>query len=64
MSTIRYFVFSDELFEMDEIDPIEEVSELEFLAYEGQIQYERHTVRENGCAQVCLTKYPDWMMRT
>jgi len=30
---------------------------------QAQIQYERHTVRENGCGQVCLTldleEWPD-----
>ena len=62
MSNIRYFVFSDELHNADDSDPIEEVGESEFLEYDVQIVYERHTVRENGVSQVCLTKYPDWFM--
>ena len=64
MSDIRYFIFSEDLYALEDDDPIMEVSESEFLAYDGQIQYERHTMRENGVNQVCLTKYPDWMMRT
>ena len=61
--TIRYFVFSETLFDNDDDDPIEEVSEFEFLEFEGVIQYERHTMRENGCNQVCLTKYPEWFFK-
>ena len=37
---------------------IQEVIEAEFLVAEGNIEYERHTVRENGCKQICLTKMP------
>ena len=58
---IRYFIYDEELDLQDDEDPIKEVEEREFLEFEGDIIYERHTVRENGCAQVCLTKYPEWM---
>lgn len=30
--------------------------ELEFLQFDGEISYERHTMFENGVNQVCLTK--------
>ena len=64
MSDIRYFIFSEDLYDLEDDDPIMEVSESEFIAYDWQITYERHTMRENGVNQICLTKYPDWMMRT
>lgn len=35
-----------------------ECTEQDFLEAEGEIEYERHTVRENGCSQICLTKNP------
>lgn len=50
---VRFFVLD---FEFEDGPDLIEVSEGEFLAYEGQISYERHTVRENGCSQICLTK--------
>lgn len=59
--TVRYFVYDEELDFKDDPDPIVECTEAGFMAYDGVISYERHTVRENGCAQVCLTKYPKWM---
>jgi hypothetical protein len=58
---IRFFVYNDDLL-VDDDEPIEEVTEQEFLDYDGEIHYERFTVRENGCAQVCLTKYPQGMI--
>jgi hypothetical protein len=51
----------EELDLQDDEDPIKEVDEREFLEFDGDITYDRHTIRENGCAQVCLTKYPEWM---
>jgi hypothetical protein len=59
--TIRYFIYDEELDLQDDEDPIKEVEEREFLEFDGDITYERFTVRENRCAQVCLTKYPEWM---
>jgi len=56
---VRFFVYSQELDDQDDDDPIIEVNEHEFLESEGNITYERHTVRENGCSQICLTKYPE-----
>lgn len=29
-----------------------------FEQADGEISYERHTIRENGCKQICLTKMP------
>jgi hypothetical protein len=58
---IRYFIYDEELDLQDDEDPIKEVDEREFIDFDGDITYERFTVRENGCAQVCLTKYPEWM---
>lgn len=50
---VRFFVLD---YESEDGPDLLEVSEGEFLEYEGQISYERHTVRENGCSQICLTK--------
>lgn len=54
--TVRYFVVDydseDDAMQWD----IVEVSEHEFLKAEGEITYERHTKRENGVSQICLTK--------
>jgi hypothetical protein len=49
---VRFFVVD---YETEDAD-IVEVSEHDFLKAEGPISYERHTVRENGTAQICLTK--------
>jgi hypothetical protein len=35
-----------------------EVTESQFLVLKGVITYERHTIRENGCSQICLTIEP------
>jgi hypothetical protein len=51
--TVRFFVVD---WEIEDGPEIVEVSEFEFLTYDGLISYERNTVRENGCAQICLTK--------
>ena len=50
---VRFFVAVD--YEGEEVD-IVEVSEHEFIKAEGTITYERHTKRENGVSQICLTK--------
>jgi hypothetical protein len=49
---VRFFILD---FDLEEPD-IVECSEMEFLSYKGKITYERHTVKENGCSQICLTK--------
>jgi hypothetical protein len=52
--SVRFYVFGlDE--EQQEHDVIE-VSEEEFKRHPGTIDYERHSVRENGVRQICLTK--------
>jgi hypothetical protein len=52
--SVRFYVFGwDE--EQQEND-ILEVSEDEFKRHPGTIDYERHTIRENGVRQICLTK--------
>jgi hypothetical protein len=56
---VRFFVYSQELDDQGDDDPIIEVNEHEFLKAEGQITYERHTKAENGVSQICLTKMPD-----
>lgn len=49
---VRYFAI-----DYDGEEPeIVEVDEAEFLAAEGSITYERHTMWANGCNQICLTK--------
>ena len=53
---VRFFVYSQELDDLDDDDPIIEVSEHEFIKAKGSITYERHTKRENGVSQICLTK--------
>lgn len=49
---VRFFVVD---YSGDEVDLLE-VNEHEFLEAEGKITYERHTKRENGASQICLTK--------
>ena len=52
--SVRFYVFGwDE--EQQEHD-ILEVSEDEFKRHPGTIDYERHTIRENGVSQIELTK--------
>jgi hypothetical protein len=50
---VRYFILDCSL---DDGSDLVECDEFEFLRAEGRITYERHTVRENGCNQICLTK--------
>lgn len=50
---VRFFVNQ---YNEDGEDTLEEVSEHEFLKTKGSITYERHTKRENGVSQICLTK--------
>ena len=56
---VRFYIFGwDE--EQEEYD-ILEVSEDEFKRHPGTIDYKRHTIRENGAHQICLTKgLPQW----
>ena len=54
--TVRYFIMDYDVEGDGEFDLIE-VDEHEFLAADGQISYERHTVRENGVNQICLSKF-------
>lgn len=52
--SVRFYIFEwDE--EQQEHD-ILEVGEEEFKRHPGAIDYERHTIRENGVSQICLTK--------
>ena len=53
--TVRYFVIDFDTEDNGCFDTME-VSEREFMAAEGGITYERHTMIENGCSQICLTK--------
>ncbi len=49
---VRYFAI-----DYDGEEPeIVEVDEAEFLAADGSITYERHTMWANGVNQICLTK--------
>ena len=52
---VRYFVVDFDTEDNGCFDTME-VSEREFIAAEGEISYERHTMRENGVSQICLTK--------
>lgn len=51
---VRFFINS---YNESEEDDITEVDEAEFLESEGEIDYKRHTVFDNGVNQICLTKY-------
>lgn len=50
---VRYFILD---YDLEDGPDLVECDEREFLAAEGVITYERHTMRENGCDQICLTK--------
>lgn len=54
---VRFFVLNDELDTTDEGELIE-TSLFAFMEVEGEITMERHTMSENGCNQICLTKMP------
>ncbi len=54
--TVRFFIL-DVNQECDDSEwDIQEVAESEFINFEGKIDYERHSIFENGCRQICLTK--------
>jgi hypothetical protein len=50
---VRYFMLD---YDMEDGPEVVECDEAEFLAAEGAITYERHTVWANGVNQICLTK--------
>jgi hypothetical protein len=50
---VRFFIV---IWDEDNGPDVVEVSENEFLDHEGEITYDRFTVRENGVSQICLTK--------
>ena len=50
---VRYFMLD---YDLEDGPEIVEVDEAEFLAADGAITYERHTVWVNGVNQICLTK--------
>jgi hypothetical protein len=52
---IRFFIYA---WGEDGGADVVECSEQTFLDHPGVITYERHTVRENGVSQVCLTVEP------
>lgn len=50
---VRFFIYDeDQDFEVVEVD------ESIFIEFKGEIEYERHSIFENGVDQVCLTKNP------
>lgn len=54
---VRFFVVDYDDEEMqDDFPQLKEVQEAEFIAYQGEISYERHSIWANGCKQICLTK--------
>lgn len=55
ITSLRFFTYAND--EQNEVD-IVEVTEAQFLAINGTVTYERHTVFNNGVSQVCLTVYP------
>ncbi len=52
---IRYFIID---WDSGPVDLIE-VTELEFMEAPGRIEYERHTMFDNGVNQICLTKWEE-----
>lgn len=52
---VRFFVWPSDDFDANDYT---ECDENEFLEAEGVIEYERHTVFDNGVSQICLTKNP------
>lgn len=50
---VRFFIVD---YDLEEGPDIVEVDERDFLSADGAIEYKRHTVRENGVDQICLTK--------
>lgn len=54
MLNIRFFKYDTDSEEMDIIE-CNESDFLELVEQGFKIEYERNTVRENGCSQVCLT---------
>ena len=61
---VRYFIIDYDLedgpdiidYDLEDGPDIVECDELGFLNASGPIEYKRHTVRENGVNQICLTK--------
>ena len=51
---VRFFIIDTDP-ESGEQD-LFEVGERDFTHHPGTIDYERHTIRENGVSQICLTK--------
>lgn len=52
---VRFFVIDAERLDEADYDG-HEVNEVEWCEFEGEIEYQRHSVFENGCRQICLTK--------
>lgn len=50
---VRYFMID---YDLEDGPDIVECDEFEFMKAPGRIEYKRHTVRENGVNQICLTK--------
>jgi hypothetical protein len=50
---VRYFIVD---YDLEDGPDIVECDEYDFLNASGPIEYKRHTVRENGVNQICLTK--------
>lgn len=50
---VRYFIID---YDLEDGPDLAECDEHEFMKAPGRIEYERHTVRENGVNQICLTK--------
>lgn len=55
ITSLRFFTYAND--DQQELD-IVEVTEAQFLAINGTVSYERHTVFNNGVSQVCLTVSP------
>jgi len=50
---IRFFVID---YDLEDGPDLVEVTEFDFLEFDGKISYKRHSVRENGVSQICLIK--------
>ena len=56
---VRFFIYDEEARDDDGgSGEIVEVDELDFIECKFPLTYERHTMFDNGCNQICLTKSP------
>lgn len=57
---VRFFIWkeNEDALEGEDHNDVFECNESEFINSPYPIDYERHTVFQNGVSQICLTKMP------